>query len=166
VIKLIRLDDRRIHGQVAIVWLKQLNIKTLIVCSDSDAASKPATAALKMAAPPGCKTFVYSEDQTVKMLSDPRAANLDCAVIVVDMQGVYRICKAVPNLVERVNFGNYGRLNMKPGESLADKVQLSDNVHITQAERQQLRELLEMGIKMDAQLLPYMPMVEVEDKIK
>lgn len=165
-IKMIRLDDRRIHGQVAIAWLKQLGTKTLIVCSDSDAASKTASTALKMAGPPGCKTLVYTLEKTISALQDPRAANLDLSIIAVDLKSIYEICKAVPNLVERVNFGNYGRLNMKPGEKLTDKIQLSDNVHITQQERALLKELLDLGIKMDAQLLPYTQMVDVVQKIK
>ena len=47
-VKLMRVDDRRIHGQVAIAWSKALEFKVLMVASDVAAASKTQTMALKL----------------------------------------------------------------------------------------------------------------------
>ena len=51
-VKLMRVDDRMIHGQVAIAWSKALEFKVLLVANDEAAASKTQTMALKMAGPP------------------------------------------------------------------------------------------------------------------
>ena len=34
-IKMMRVDDRLIHGQVAVMWSKELGIQRIIVASDS-----------------------------------------------------------------------------------------------------------------------------------
>ena len=45
-IKLFRIDERLIHGQVAIAWSKALEFKVLMVANDESAASKTQTMAL------------------------------------------------------------------------------------------------------------------------
>ena len=52
-IKMMRVDDRLIHGQVAVMWSKELGIQRIIVASDTIAANTIQVNALKMAAPAG-----------------------------------------------------------------------------------------------------------------
>ena len=52
-IRLARIDDRLIHGQVATVWSKQTGVERIIVISDEDAQDKLRKFLLKEAAPPG-----------------------------------------------------------------------------------------------------------------
>ena len=100
-VKLMRVDDRRIHGQVAIAWSKALEFKVLMVANDESAASKTQTMALKMAGPPSSKTTVQSIEQAIKTINDPRTANTVIGVIVTNLkdalaiaQGSYRPGKA------------------------------------------------------------------------
>ena len=52
-IRLARIDDRLIHGQVATVWSKLTGIERIIVISDLVAQDKLRKFLLKEAAPPG-----------------------------------------------------------------------------------------------------------------
>ena len=52
-IRLARIDDRLIHGQVATVWSKQTGVERIIVISDVVAQDKLRKFLLKEAAPPG-----------------------------------------------------------------------------------------------------------------
>ena len=54
-ITMARVDDRLIHGQVAVKWSKELNITRIIVASDSIAKNAVQVAALK-----GC--LLYTSD--------------------------------------------------------------------------------------------------------
>ena len=57
-ISMIRIDDSLIHGQVAVMWTKQLRISRIVVASDKIAANEIQVNSLKMAAPAGIKSFV------------------------------------------------------------------------------------------------------------
>ncbi|HAQ1244562.1 TPA: PTS sugar transporter subunit IIB, partial [Enterococcus faecium] len=50
-IKAVRIDERLIHGQVAMTWTKSLNLTGLVVASDEAATNDIQKMTLKMAAP-------------------------------------------------------------------------------------------------------------------
>ena len=52
-IKLSRIDDRLIHGQVATVWAKEAGAERIIVVSDEVANDDVRKILVKQAAPPG-----------------------------------------------------------------------------------------------------------------
>lgn len=51
----LRVDDRLIHGQVAVVWTKELNTPLMVVANDHAAKDKVMQMTLKMAVPDGMK---------------------------------------------------------------------------------------------------------------
>ena len=57
-ISMLRVDDRLIHGQVAVMWSKQLAVTRIIVANDEIAANELQASALKMAAPAGVKAAI------------------------------------------------------------------------------------------------------------
>ena len=58
-IKHLRIDNRLIHGQVAVVWQKYIDAKAIIVCNDKVAADPIQKMALPLAAR-GSKVLVLS----------------------------------------------------------------------------------------------------------
>jgi len=58
-IKHLRIDNRLIHGQVAVAWLRYINANAIIVCNDKVAADPIQKMALPLAAP-GQKVLVQS----------------------------------------------------------------------------------------------------------
>lgn len=81
---MLRIDDRLIHGQVAVVWSKNLNVSRIIVVSDAISKNEIQKSALKMAAPENVKTFIQPVDEALKLLNDPRAAKLSILVVMND----------------------------------------------------------------------------------
>jgi len=59
-IRLARIDDRLIHGQVATAWSKMTGINRIIVVSDEVANDQLRKFLLKEAAPPGIKSNVVT----------------------------------------------------------------------------------------------------------
>ena len=59
-IRLARIDDRLIHGQVATAWSKMTGINRIIVVSDEVANDQLRKFSLKEAAPPGIKSNVVT----------------------------------------------------------------------------------------------------------
>ena len=57
-IKLVRVDHRLLHGQVAFAWTKNLSVDCILIANDEVAADKLRMAALRMAAPAGVKVVI------------------------------------------------------------------------------------------------------------
>ena len=61
-INLVRIDDRLIHGQVAMTWTKQLRVQGIVVANDDAANDNTQKMALKMAVPAGIKVLIKPVD--------------------------------------------------------------------------------------------------------
>ena len=72
-IALMRIDNRLIHGQVALLWTKHLQANRIIVANDIIVKNEVQVAALKMACPATAKCSVLSVEDSIKVLNDPRA---------------------------------------------------------------------------------------------
>ena len=66
-IRLARIDDRLIHGQVATVWSKQTGVERIIVISDVVAQDKLRKFLLKEAAPPGITANVITVQKMIQI---------------------------------------------------------------------------------------------------
>ena len=65
----LRVDERLIHGQVAMTWTKELKLNGLVVASDEAASNEIQKMTLKMAVPEGIKCIIKSvEDVTTDEL--------------------------------------------------------------------------------------------------
>ena len=58
-LKLVRVDDRLIHGQVVAIWLKALGAKRIVIVDDKTAADEFLREILMLAAPPGVPVEVH-----------------------------------------------------------------------------------------------------------
>lgn len=64
-IKHLRIDNRLIHGQVAVTWMNNIGADKIIVCNDKVAADPIQKMALPMAAR-GNTVYVLTIDETIK----------------------------------------------------------------------------------------------------
>lgn len=74
-LKLVRVDDRLIHGQVVAIWLKALHARRIIVVDDRTAADEFLREVLVYAAPPGVPVevldLVRGIERVRELVSDP-----------------------------------------------------------------------------------------------
>lgn len=69
----IRVDERLIHGQVALVWTKEFNTTHIVVANDEAATNNLQQMTLKMATPTGVKLLIKSVEDSKRIFNDPRA---------------------------------------------------------------------------------------------
>ena len=81
-IKLFRIDERLIHGQIAIKWSRHTGVDSIVVANDHAAENVMIQKSLKMAAPPGIKTVIKTLDAAIATLNDPRCEPLKVLVLV------------------------------------------------------------------------------------
>ena len=68
-LKLVRVDDRLIHGQVVTIWLKALNAKRIVIVDDRTARDEFLREVITLSAPPGVPVEVLDvESGTQRVL--------------------------------------------------------------------------------------------------
>lgn len=144
-----RIDDRLIHGQVAVKWSKELGISRIIVASDKIANNAVQVAALKGAAPAGVKAAILPIAKAQGILSDPRSKDMKILLISNDPADLLAVFKGIE---ERpvLNVANYGRINGPIG----GKDKISDSVYLTDEDKTVLHEISDLGVEVIHQPLP------------
>lgn len=158
-IKLMRMDERLIHGQVAVVWSKHLGINRIVVADDEVIKNEMQLMALKMAVPSGVKASILSVDKAIKLLNDPRAEKLKIFLVVRNPKAALKLMENVKG-IPAINVGNYGRMS----ETDEPKEQLEKNLFVTQTDREDFQKLINLGVKISYQPVPTdkeKPMVDV-----
>ncbi|MEI5990381.1 mannose/fructose/sorbose PTS transporter subunit IIB [Enterococcus crotali] len=90
-IRLVRIDDRLIHGQVATVWTKSTNVNRILVISDAVAHDTLRKALLVQAAPPGVKVNVITVDKMIETFADERFDSLKVMLLFTNPEDVKRV---------------------------------------------------------------------------
>ncbi|MGT2832328.1 PTS system mannose/fructose/N-acetylgalactosamine-transporter subunit IIB [Streptococcus halotolerans] len=137
----IRVDDRLIHGQVAVVWTKELNAPLLVVANDEAATNEITQMTLKMAVPNGMKLLIRSVEDAIAVFNDPRAKDKRIFVIVNTIRDATEIAKKVPS-VETVNVANVGRFDKSDP---ASKVKLASSLLLNPDELEAAKELVSLS---------------------
>lgn len=89
-IRLIRVDHRLIHGQVAINWISKCGANKIVVIDDRSAANEMMRDVLELATPPGIKLEVYSIAQAVEeWKKDQFGEHADVMVIFKTIAGAF-----------------------------------------------------------------------------
>ena len=146
----LRVDDRLIHGQVAMTWTKQLRVQGIVVANDDAANDNTQKMALKMAVPAGIKVLIKPVDQAIRVLNDPRASKMRILVLTRTVKDALKVRKQVGE-IEFLNLGNTGRFD---GIDVSEKQLLSPTIMLTDSEVQALRELVEVDPKTCMQQVP------------
>lgn len=69
-IQLTRIDDRLIHGQVVVGWVKALDIQRLVVVNDAIAKNAMQKTLMEMAVPTGLKVGFYTVAEAAQALGN------------------------------------------------------------------------------------------------
>src|ERR1700749_5247210 len=81
-IKLTRIDDRLVHGQVAFTWVPALGVDCLLVVNDKIAKDEFQKMALNLAKPAGTKLLVKTIPDAIVFLHDEKNGKLKILVLI------------------------------------------------------------------------------------
>lgn len=153
-----RIDERLIHGQIAIKWSKHTGVSHIVVANDAAAGNPIIQKSLMMAAPSGIKTAIKTIDEAIGLINDPRAQSLKIMVLVnnpTDAVSVIEKVKGIPF----INVGNYGRIAPEiPGKP---RKSYGRNIYCNEVEVEQFRKLVATGLKCIYQTTPEEPAEDV-----
>src|ERR1700733_13853275 len=108
-IKLIRLDDRLLHGEVAFTWTPALGTDCIVIANDKAAKDEFLKMTLNLAKPASAKLLIKSLTDTVTFLNDPRCQGLKIFVIV----NAVKDASILANEVSEIKSVNFGGIRIK-----------------------------------------------------
>lgn len=140
-----RVDERLIHGQVAMVWTNTVGADRILVANDKAVKDEIQIGALKMAKPTVVKLSILSVNKAIENIKAGKYDGDKVFVITRDIPDMARLVRGSTGIA-RFNVGN---LSKKEGS-----VPIKKSVSLTPDDVALLRELLGEGVEITAQMLP------------
>lgn len=156
-IRLARIDDRLIHGQVATAWSRTTGIERILVVSDEVAKDELRKFLLSQAVPPGIKANVITVDKMVEVYRDPLFHSLKCMLLFTNPQDV----EAIVRRGVMLNSVNIGGMRFTDGKRM-----ITNFVSIDQEDVESFDYLIDQGIELDVRKVPADRKVSLADLLK
>ena len=145
-IKLVRVDHRLVHGQVAFSWTKNLEADCILVASDALMKDELKMAAMKMAKPTGVKLVMKSLDDSITALNSGVTDKYKLFILCESIADVYYLASKT-DVIKSINLGG-----MKARE---DRRQIAKAVFVSDDDVTKLKDLNAKGIELEVRLVPY-----------
>ena len=152
-IKLARIDDRLIHGQVVTTWVKQHGIEQIIIVNDAIAKDQVQATVMQLAGPAGVKVVLLTVNDFIEAFNT-NPIKRSTMLIYANPQDVL---KSVAGGVQ-IPFLNLGGMKF-----VAGKIQLTKAVSMDDNDKETFRKIMERGLKVHIQMVPTDKDVLLED---
>ena len=144
-VKLLRIDDRLVHGQVTFTWTPALGVDCLFVANDRVAKDEFTRMTLGLAKPAGTKLLIKTIADTISYLNDPKNKGQQLLVLVDSVKDAHALAMGV----EDIRSVNFGGIRAKAGaRSVSKAIALTDN------DIQLIQELLAKGLELEVRQVP------------
>ncbi|RNB90388.1 PTS mannose/fructose/sorbose transporter subunit IIB [Brevibacillus fluminis] len=144
-IKLVRIDDRLIHGQVAFAWSKQLDVNCILVANNAVIQDELKKMTLNLAKPPGVKLILLSVNDAIAFLSSEESAKYSILVLVDNAADSLQLAEGV----EEIKSINVGGMRMAKGKRM-----ISSAVAVDEADINVFQSLLQIGVEVEVRQVP------------
>jgi mannose/fructose/N-acetylgalactosamine-specific phosphotransferase system component IIB len=144
-IKLIRIDDRLVHGQVAFTWVPALGADCLLVANDKIAKDEFQKMTLNLAKPANTRLVIKTVADTIAYLTDEKNSKLKILVLINSIKDAATLVAGVPEITS-VNFGG---IRGKEGSRLISKA-----IAITDADLPFIQEMLQKPVELEIRQVP------------
>lgn len=142
---LVRIDDRLIHGQVAIGWVKATSPSHLVVANDAVADDPLQRSLMEMAAPPSLQVHLCRVAELPAVLASPDLQEQRLLVLFATPRDALRAVEA-GLAVKEINVGG---MRFQTG-----KRQVLKAVSIDQQDAECFRKLLARNVRVTVQMVP------------
>lgn len=144
-IKLVRVDHRLIHGQVAFAWTKSIATDCILIASDALLNDPLKMSVMKLAKPADVKLVMKNIADSITALNSDITDKYHLMVLCESIADVYQLAINVP-MIKTINLGGT--------KSGADRRQIAKAVHVSDQDQRLLNDLSVRGINVYAQLVP------------
>lgn len=143
-IKLTRIDNRLVHGQVATQWCGSIGANLILVANDEVASNKLRQGLMDMAAPSYAQTRYWTIEKTINTIHKASPKQM-IFIVCENPQDVVRLVEGgVP--IKKVNIGN---MHMAEG-----KRQVAQVVCVNDEDVAAFKRLRELGVELEIRKVP------------
>lgn len=135
-LKLVDIDDRLIHGQVATTWIPDYGIESAIIVSDK-VANDPVQKSVAGMAVPNIKVSVFGVQKFIDVL---KKTELKKATMVL-------FTNPIDALELKKNGLDFNYLNVSGMRFNDQRTRLHKNMSVTKEEKEAFEELINMGVE-------------------
>ena len=104
-IKVLRVDDRLLHGQVAVAWVNFYKADVILIANNQVITDQTMQTAFKLATPPGVTFSMKSLDGAVAVINNPKHASRNIMVVAKTMRDAEYVCGKTGGAVKNVLLG-------------------------------------------------------------
>ncbi|WP_434351612.1 PTS sugar transporter subunit IIB [Trichococcus flocculiformis] len=144
-IKLMRVDHRLLHGQVAFTWTQSLGVDSILIANDDVMKDEIRKTTIKLAKPQGVKLVIKSIEDSIKALQSGVTDNYKLFIIVETIKDAVALASAYPE-IKQINLG--GTKPIKEGK------QISKTICATKEDLDSLKKLSTSGVKIEIRQIP------------
>lgn len=156
-IRLARIDDRLIHGQVATAWSRHTGISRILVVSDEVAKSELRKFLLKQAAPPEVKSNVMTVKKMISVSDHMLLEDVKVMLLFTNPTDVAALVKAGI----QVNSVNIGGMRFTEGKRM-----VTNFISVDEKDVKAFRYLDDLGIELEIRKVPSDRKVNLIDVLK
>jgi fructoselysine and glucoselysine-specific PTS system IIB component len=144
-IKLLRVDHRLLHGQVAFAWTNTLGVDCILIANDAVVDDEIRKTTIKLAKPPGVKLVIKNIEDSIKALQSGVTDKYKLFIIVESIEDAVKLTLSYPE-IKKINLGG-----VKPREGTR---QISKVMNVSQEEEEMLKDLIKNGIEVEIRRVP------------
>lgn len=139
-IKLVRVDHRLLHGQVAFSWTNGVGADCILVASDMVVDSEVWKTTLRLGKPTGVKLVMKNMTDSIAALNSGITDKYKLIIVVQTIEEAKQLLDGCPQ-IKSLNLGN-----TKDG---SETKQISRQVFVTNEEERILKELIDNGVEVE-----------------
>ncbi|MBM9930453.1 PTS sugar transporter subunit IIB [Pediococcus pentosaceus] len=144
-IKMMRVDHRLLHGQVAFSWTSTLSANCILIADDETAVNELKKTTMKLAKPNGVKLVIKSIKDSIEALNKGVTDKYKLFIVVSSIEDANKIIRGYPS-IKNLNIGS-----TLPRE---DKTNISKTIVIDKKEKNILKGLIGDGVNINIQMVP------------
>ena len=144
-IKLLRVDHRLLHGQVAFSWTQFLGADCILIANDSLMQDELRKTTIKLAKPQGVKVVMKNIQDSIDAINSGVTDKYKLFVVVESIEDANRLAKGTNKFTE-INLGG-----IKSREGTRN---ISKAINVAPEEEETLKELINSGIIVEIRQIP------------
>ncbi|WMC19648.1 MAG: PTS mannose transporter subunit IIAB [Enterobacteriaceae bacterium PC38] len=155
-IKLTRIDDRLIHGQIVTRWVKEIYVNRIIVINDEINNDNIRKTLLTQISPPGITSHVISINKFIRVWNNPKYFNDNVMLLFTNPNDILKVIKKGI----KIKTINIGGMSYKKG-----KKQITNAISINEIDIKAFKELNNLCIELEIRKVPSDRKVNIMDLI-
>lgn len=139
-IKMLRIDDNLLHGQIAFSWVRNLKIHTIVIADDKVVNDQFMKMSLGLAKPMGVNLMIVSVEEAIEFLKQDNKLNV--LVIVNSISNASRLCNSI-----YIKYVNIGLIRKTPHACFH-----YENMHLQNSDIEIVNNMIKLGINIEYRL--------------